>query len=283
MENKIKILALVGNTASGKSTLQDSLIKEFPYKYEAVGQFTTRPKRSKEESNLIYITQEQYDTIKSNLIGKCHFNNNYYGSLLCNLDNDKIKIVTVTIEGYIDLLNNVKDLNSIYTLILLNNNFTDALSIRKNRSLEFLEQEYSEIKDYVYNMENMKDKGYFIMNLKHKEFPKVELVDSLCSKYFDNKKEIDSREYYLNKIEVLVNELSNTINDDLDNIKNIGDKYIGNLFCFGTKHFNYESEQTGYIDVYYEDLDIEDLEEIHSVLEEEYNKQIKTLERCKDQ
>ena len=237
MENKIKILALIGNTASGKSTLQDNLIKDFPDRYETVGQFTTRHKRSKEESNLIYISEEQYNTIKSNLVGKCNFNNSYYGSLLCNLDNDKIKIVTVTIEGYIDLLNNIEDLNNVYTLVLLNNNFTDALSIRKNRSLEFLEQEYNEIKDYVYSMENMKDRGYFIMNLKHKEYPKVGLVDRLCSKYFIDKTEKNYREYILNKIKVFMKELG----DDYfcPELSNFMNEYSPNskLFSFHIDYF----------------------------------------------
>jgi len=281
MENKIKILALIGNTASGKTTLQDNLIKEFPDKYEAVGQFTTRNKRSKEESNLIYITQEQYDTIKSNLVGKCHFNNNYYGSLLCNLDNDKIKIVTVTIEGYVDLLNNVEDLNSIYTLVLLNNNFTDALSIRKNRSLEFLEQEYNEIKDYVYNMENMKDKGYFIMNLKHKEFPKVEFVDNLCSKYFDNKEEKDYIDKLLNNIDVYITELEEGFS--CEKLNKFMDKYYPNThYSFNKDYITYDSMTYEFIDIYYEDLDISKIEEIHNILENEYHKQTKFFENCKD-
>lgn len=281
----MKILALIGNTASGKSTLQDNLIKEFPDKYETVGQFTTRHKRGKEESNLIYISEEQYNTIKSKLVGKCHFNNNYYGSLLCNLDNDKIKIVTVTIEGYIDLLNNVEDLSSVYTLVLLNNNFTDALSIRKNRSLEFLEQEYNEIKDYVYNIENMKDKGYFIMNLKHKEYPKVELVDSLCSKYFSNKEKIDDRIYHLNQIEIYINMLGEDyFSSELSEFMN---SYVlgSGLFGFYREYFKYyiiiDSDEEE-IKVYYKDLDVGDLEEIHSILENEYLSQIKTIERYKD-
>jgi guanylate kinase len=279
MENKIKILALIGNTASGKSTLQDNLIKEFPDKYEAVGQFTTRHKRSKEESNLIYITEEQYNTIKSNLVGKCSFNNNYYGSLLCNLDNDKIKIVTVTIEGYIDLLNNVEDLNNIYTLILLSNNFTDALSIRKNRSLEFLEQEYNEIKDYVYSMGNMKDRGYFIMNLKPKEYPKLELVDSLCSKYFSREEYKDKLLYRINKYikelgeDYFCSELSNFMNDYSPNSK---------LFSFNLLEFVYEDENGVDCGVWYQDLDIGELEKICDILENEYHSQIKTIERCKD-
>lgn len=282
MENKIKILALIGNTASGKSTLQDSLIREFPDKYEAIGQFTTRHKRGKEESNLIYITQEQYDIIKSNLVGKCYFNNNYYGSLLCNLDNNKIKIVTVTIEGYIDLLNNIEDLNNIYTLVLLNNNFTDALSIRKNRSLEFLEQEYNEIREYIYNMENMKDKGYFIMNLKHKEFPKIDFVDSLCSKHFSIKEEKDYREELLYEIDKYIDKIGYDYYCDEFNI--FMNKYYPNSisFSFYNDFFTYEVKENEYIEVDYKTLDTGDLEEIYSVLEEEYNKQIKTLESCKD-
>jgi len=281
MENKIKILALIGNTASGKSTLQDNLIKEFPDKYETVGQFTTRHKRSKEESNLIYITEEQYNTIKSNLVGKCNFNNNYYGSLLCNLDNDKIKIVTVTIEGYIDLLNNIEDLNNVYTLVLLNSNFTDALSIRKNRSLEFLEQEYNEIKNYVYNIENMKDKGYFIMNLKHNEYPKVELVDSLCSKYFNYRSKEEYKQELLNSVNEYIKELEEGFSSE--ELNEFMDKYYPNThYSLFKDHISYDSKNWEFIDIYYKDLNLYELEEIHSILENEYLSQIKTIERCKD-
>lgn len=280
MENKI--LALIGTSGSGKSTLQESLIKEYPDKYETVGQFTTRPKRNKQETNLIHITKEQYDTIKSNLVGKCYFNDNYYGSLICNLDNNKIKIITVTIEGYIDLLNNTEDLSSIYTIVLLNNNFTDMLSIRKNRSLEFLEQEYNQIKNYVYNVENMKDKGYFIMNLKHKEYPKVEFINELCSRYFDNKEEKEYRNYFLTKINVFINKLGNnyfSINlSDFMNEYSPGSK----LFSFSNRDFTYEDINDNNITVWYEDLNISDLENIYNILENEYDNQIKTLERCKD-
>lgn len=277
----MKILALIGNTASGKSTLQDSLIKEFPDKYETVGQFTTRHKRSKEESNLIYITEEQYNTIKSNLVGKCSFNNNYYGSLLCNLDNDKIKIVTVTIEGYIDLLNNVEDLNNIYTLILLSNNFTDALSIRKNRSLEFLEQEYNEIKDYVYSMGNMKDRGYFIMNLKPKEYPKLELVDILCSKYFNYRSKEEYKQELLNSVNEYIKELEEGFSSE--ELNEFMDKYYPNThYSLFKDHISYDSKNWEFIDIYYKDLNLYELEEIHSILENEYLSQIKTIERCKD-
>lgn len=278
----MKILALIGNTASGKSTLQDNLIKEFPNKYETVGQFTTRHKRNKEESNLIYISEEQYNTIKSNLVGKCYFNNNYYGSLLCNLDNNKIKIVTVSIKGYIDLLNNVEDLNSVYTLVLLNNNFTDALSIRKNRSLEFLEQEYKEIKDYVYNIENMKDRGYFIMNLKHNEYPKVELVDSLCSKYFSYKSNEEYKQDLLDTINKCIKELGEEyICPELSGFMN---EYAPNskLFSFNLLKFIYENEDGEDCCVCYQDLNVGDLEEICTILENEQYEQIKTFEKRKD-
>ena len=51
LDKKIKIIALFGESASGKDTIQKLLTEEYPLTFNLIISCTTRPKRDNEEED----------------------------------------------------------------------------------------------------------------------------------------------------------------------------------------------------------------------------------------
>lgn len=69
------ILCLVGKSGCGKSTMADKLHNM--YGYEVLQSYTTRPRRSEDESGHVFVTEEEYEAIPEKVATTCFDGFNY--------------------------------------------------------------------------------------------------------------------------------------------------------------------------------------------------------------
>jgi guanylate kinase len=100
--NKIKVIALVGKSGSGKDTIAKRLVENDDRFYLVVTS-TTRPKRDYEKDGVDYhfITTEEF--LSADMVEKASFNTWYYGTSYDNLDKDKYNVIVINPEGLMKL------------------------------------------------------------------------------------------------------------------------------------------------------------------------------------
>ena len=90
------MIVLIGESASGKSTIEKELIKNF--KYEKVITFTTRPIRDGEQNGKDYwfVSENEFNSLKDRqyFIETAEYNGWQYGSPIIKDPKDKVIIVT---------------------------------------------------------------------------------------------------------------------------------------------------------------------------------------------
>lgn len=116
---KIKILALIGKSASGKDTIQNSLVTAHPDVTHKIISCTTRPPRESEQEGIDYyfLTPEQFlqKIDKQNMLEYTKFRGWYYGTAIEQLDKDKINVGVFNPAGARVLLSNSRlDVRVIY-------------------------------------------------------------------------------------------------------------------------------------------------------------------------
>lgn len=100
---KIKILALFGKSASGKDTIQNWIVSNYPKITNKIVSCTTRPPRSNEQEGVDYffLTDEQFATkvLDGSMLEATSFREWFYGTALDQLDPDKINVGVFNITG----------------------------------------------------------------------------------------------------------------------------------------------------------------------------------------
>lgn len=103
LDKKIKIIALFGESASGKDTIQKLLTEKYPLTFNPIISCTTRPKRDNEEEGIdyYYLTNEQFaeNVLNGEMLEATSFNDWFYGTRLQELNKDKINVGVFNIEG----------------------------------------------------------------------------------------------------------------------------------------------------------------------------------------
>ena len=99
----IKILALFGKSASGKDTIQNLLLKNYPDTFHKIISCTTRPKRDYEieGDDYHFISRAEFldRMMNEEFIEALEFNGWFCGALISALDPDKVNIGIFTPEG----------------------------------------------------------------------------------------------------------------------------------------------------------------------------------------
>ncbi len=102
MENKIQIIAIMGQAGSGKDTLLNELIKVYPNAAPIIS-CTTRPIRDNEKDGVNYhfLTVEQFthQVLNGEMLEATEFNHWFYGTSMVNLNLDKTNIGVFNPEG----------------------------------------------------------------------------------------------------------------------------------------------------------------------------------------
>lgn len=107
MSAKIKLIALFGESGTGKDTIQKWLVNKFDY-INGLVSYTTRPRRKNETDGIDYCFIDEAffkDLISQNkLLEYTMFNNWYYGTPSMDLRRDAINVGVFNITG----INNIK-------------------------------------------------------------------------------------------------------------------------------------------------------------------------------
>lgn len=74
-----KIICLVGESGSGKSAIYDGLRERG---FKVVDSFTTRPRRHEKERGHIFVSQDEFEAIRGDLVAYTTFNGYEYGTTL---------------------------------------------------------------------------------------------------------------------------------------------------------------------------------------------------------
>lgn len=120
MTKKIKVLALFGESGSGKDTIQAWLLENIPNTHKPIT-YTTRPARDYEINgrNYYFISNDKFKELKNNnkILESFYVKDRdwYYGSSIDEFQKDKINIIILTPTGICNILNyNQLDILPVY-------------------------------------------------------------------------------------------------------------------------------------------------------------------------
>lgn len=141
-----KYLVLGGTSGSGKTFIRDVLCQKLPDIFVKVEQCTTRAIRPNEPPDTYhYLTKEEYAEKEDSLIGRCHFNGNFYGSIPLEPDEPRIGIIILAEEAVLDFINiNIYDCDaaiSEFIMIGIRRPLDRLEGMREDRDKAFLEAE----------------------------------------------------------------------------------------------------------------------------------------------
>ena len=84
------IFCLVGKSGSGKTTIANKLFDK--YGYIQIASYTTRPPRTNHDTDHVFISKEEYDSLKNKVAFTC-FNNYYYCATQEQVDNANLYVI----------------------------------------------------------------------------------------------------------------------------------------------------------------------------------------------
>lgn len=181
-----KFLVLAGVSGSGKSYLAKLLQEQYGEIFYKVQQVTTREKRPSENNNdYLFLTDEEYDEIKDNLVGKTEVNGCRYGSLLDEeTASNRIGIIILNEKGLRDFKEHFDD--------------TDFISIGLNRKIEDLEVARENRDEFFLKKERLVlDLCDYVVNLKKDKYCSPEIIKNMCLTHFNN---------YFDRVELVASE-----------------------------------------------------------------------------
>lgn len=101
--DKIKILALFGKSASGKDTIQNWIVTNFPDQMHGIVSCTTRPPRDGEVDGQAYffLSDEEFaaKVLDGSMLEATSFREWFYGTALDQLDSEKINVGVFNVTG----------------------------------------------------------------------------------------------------------------------------------------------------------------------------------------
>ena len=153
--DKIKIIAIMGKSASGKDTIMKELVKRNPSLNEIVS-YTTRPQRDYEINTIHYnfVTIEEFAEMleKDEMLEATNFNNWWYGTSINSLKKDVVNIGVFNPEGVFALLENddILDIDIYYVLAKDKTRLIRQLTREENPNIkEILRRYQTDEKDFL--------------------------------------------------------------------------------------------------------------------------------------
>lgn len=162
MDNKI--ICLIGKSGSGKTTIANELFNK--YNLKQIISYTTRLPRQKNDSSHIFISQNEFNEIKNDLVAYTFFNQHEYGATSQQVDNNEIYVVDWS--GYEELLNKYKGTKKIISIYIHVNIFNLIFRMfKRHDSIKEIWERIVNDKRMFKNVKNNCD--YIIKNINLKQ------------------------------------------------------------------------------------------------------------------
>jgi guanylate kinase len=85
-----KIVCLVGSSGSGKTKLEDELASRG---YKILKSYTTREKRFEGENSRTFVSEEEFEKVRSNLVAYTLFDGHEYGATMEQIEKNDLYVV----------------------------------------------------------------------------------------------------------------------------------------------------------------------------------------------
>jgi len=136
-----KVIIVAGPSGSGKSMIEKLLSEKFPNEFHKLQQVSTRPMREGEKQGDPYkfVTQDEYDEIKDNLIGRTNINGERYGTIF-DLVDGKYNTIILNKMGIDDFINQfpLDKCGIDYIIVMIDSR---QLVERQNRDISYIMNE----------------------------------------------------------------------------------------------------------------------------------------------
>ena len=168
--NKSYILVVSGPSGAGKSTLLSKLLEDFKDKLYFSISYTTRVPRANEKDGVDYnfINKEKFEEYIQNdlFLEWANVHENYYGTSLKHtldaLNDDKIVVFDIDVQGYLMVKNKLKDLvKSVFITTNSKNELKKRLIKRNTDKIETLQKR---LDNATKEMKSIVDYDYLIIN-----------------------------------------------------------------------------------------------------------------------
>jgi guanylate kinase len=142
-----KYLVLAGASGTGKSTIRKTLCDLLPGSFVSVTQHTTRPIRKGESpDNYIFNSKNEFDSVRSALMGKCNINGNEYGSTELSVYETRTGVIILNDEGLEDFKRWADERKHVVSTVIGVYRDIDPkflATVREDRELAYVESEYA--------------------------------------------------------------------------------------------------------------------------------------------
>lgn len=109
-----KILCLIGKSGNGKTTIAEEL--ERLYNLKQIKSYSTRLSRGINDTSHTFVNQEEFNSIRNNLVAYTLFDGKEYGATSQQIDNHEIYVVDW--RGYIELIEKYKGSKQIVSIYI---------------------------------------------------------------------------------------------------------------------------------------------------------------------
>lgn len=177
MNNQYQIIAIIGESASGKDTVLKKTVEKHPELFHTIVSCTTRPKRDYEINGIDYLFLTIEDFTKKVLNGEMleatDFNNWFYGTAIDSLSKEKINIGVFNPAGVEALLEDPR-LNVEVVRVLCDDKTRLMRALNREQSPnceEICRRFFTDKKDFsninfdYWILDNYKDTGSFALDL----------------------------------------------------------------------------------------------------------------------